>query len=93
MVSLKDLTRGLNLCNAVSDVIDKSNLQWSRLVGVTTGGAPSKTRKELGLPTLLRKKAVENSESDLIHYHCIIHQEAPVARVLNINDVMKIVVQ
>ena len=93
MVNLKDRTRGSDLCNAVSDAIDKSNLQWSQLVGVTTDGAPSMTGKESGFVTLLRKKAMDNSGSDLIHYHCIIHQEALVARVLNMNDVMKIVVK
>ena len=93
MVSLKDRTRGSDLCDAVSDAIDKSNLQWSQLVGVTTDGAPSMTGKESGFVTLLRKKAMDNSGSDLIHYHCIIHQEALVARVLNMKDVMKIVVK
>ena len=51
------------------------------------------TGKESGLVTLLRKNAMEDSESDLIHHHCIIHQEALVARVLNVNDAMKIVVK
>ena len=48
MVSLKDQTRGSDLCDTVSEAIDKSNLQWSRPVGVTTDGAPSMTGKELG---------------------------------------------
>ena len=94
ILSLKDRTRGSDLCDTVTDAIDKSNLQWSQLVGVTTDGAPSMTGKESSLVTLLRKKAEDNSESDLIHYHCIIYQhEALVARVLNMNDVMKIVVK
>ena len=93
MISLKDRTRGSDLCNAVSDAIEKSNLKWSQLVGVTTDGAPSMIGKESGLVTLLRKKAMDNSESDLIHYHCIIHQEALVARVLSMNDVMNVVVK
>ena len=39
-VSLKDQTRGSDLCDAVSDAINKSHLQWSQLVGVTTDGPP-----------------------------------------------------
>ena len=39
------------------------------------------------------KKAMDNSESDLIHHHCIIHQEALVARILSMNDVMNVVVK
>ena len=57
MISLKDQTQGSDLCNAVSDAIEKSNLKWSHLVGVTTDGAPSMKEKESGLVTLLRKKS------------------------------------
>ena len=39
MVSLKDQMQGLDLCNAVSDAIEKNNLQWSQLVCVTTDSA------------------------------------------------------
>ena len=56
-------------------------------------GTPSMTGKESGLVTLLRKKAVDNSESDLIHCQCIIHQEALVERVLSMNVVMNVVVK
>jgi len=93
LVRLKQRTRGCDIFEAVCDTIDKSNLKWSQLVGVTTDGAPSMTGRESGLVALLKKKTIENSESDLIHYHCIVHQEALVERVLNLNDVMKIVVK
>ena len=56
-------------------------------------GAPSMTEKESCLVTLLKKKAMYNSGVDLIHYHCIIHLEALVTLVLNMNGVMKIVVK
>ena len=42
--------------------------------------------KESGLVTLLRKKAADNSKSDLIHDQWIIHQEALVTRVHNMNE-------
>ena len=32
MISLKDRTRGSDLCNAVSDAIEKSILKWSQSV-------------------------------------------------------------
>ena len=51
------------------------------------------TGKELGLVTILTKKVINNSEFDLIHYHCIIHQEALVVCVCSMNDVIKIVVK
>ena len=51
------------------------------------------TGKESGLVALLEKTAVEDTESDLIHHHCIIDQEALVACVLNVNDAMKIVLK
>ena len=56
MLSVKDRTRGSDLCYTVTDAIDKSNLQWSQLVGVTTDGAPSMTEKESRLVTRLIKK-------------------------------------
>ena len=93
MISLKIQTRDSNLRDAASDVIDKSNSQWSQLIGITTDSASSMIKKESGLVPLLKKKAMNNSGSDLIHYHCIIHQKALVARVPNLNDVMKIVVK
>ena len=57
MVSVKDRTRGSDLCEAVSDAIGKSNLQWSQLVGATTDGASSMTRKGSRLITLLIKNS------------------------------------
>jgi len=98
LVSLKQRTRGCDIFEAVCDTIDKSNVKWSQLVGVTTDGGPSMTGRESGLVALLKRKTIENSESknyesDLIHHYCIVHQEALVARVLNLNDVMKIVVK
>ena len=97
LVSLKQRT-SCDIFEAVCDTIDKSNLEWSQLVGVATDGAPSVTGRESSFVALLKKKTIENSESknyesDLIHHYCIVHQEALVARVLNLNDVMKIVVK
>ena len=46
MVGLKDRTQDSDLCDAVSDAIDKSNWQWSQLVGVATEGALSMTGRE-----------------------------------------------
>ena len=57
MISLKDRTQSSDLCDAVSDAIDKSNLQWSQLVWVTMDGAPSMTDRDPGLVSLLRKKS------------------------------------
>ena len=74
----------------MSDAIDKSNLQCSQLVVVTTDSAPYTTGKKSGVVTLLRKKPVDHAESDLMHCHCIIHQKTLVACVLNMNDVIKI---
>ena len=70
LVSLKQRT-SCDIFEAVCDTIDKSNLEWSQLVGVATDGAPSVTGRESSFVALLKKKTIENSESDLIHYHLL----------------------
>ena len=61
-VSLKDETGGCGLYDAVSYAIDKSNLQWSQLLGVTTDSVPSMKGKEMHRVAMLKKTLMENSE-------------------------------
>ena len=46
----------------MSYAIDKSNLQWSQLLGVTTDSVPSMKGKEMHLVAMLKKTLMENSE-------------------------------
>jgi len=93
LVSLKDRTRGCDILDAVCGAMDESGLQWSSLVGITTDGAPSMTGANSGVVALLREKVIEKGGSEIIHYHCIIHQEALIAHVLKLDNVMDIVVK
>ena len=69
-------------------------LDLSKLVSVTTDGAPAMMGKNKGFATLLEKHLKAHGyENDLIKLHCIIHQEALCAKNLEINEVMGIVVK
>ena len=48
--SLKGKTRGQDLYDRMSPVIEGMNLPWSKLANVTTDGSPNLTGKNVGLP-------------------------------------------
>ena len=76
MESMKGKTRGEDLYNQVSAVIERMKLPWSKLANVTTDGSPNLTGKNVGLLNRLQEKVKEeNPDQDVIFLHCIIHQE------------------
>ena len=88
MESLKGTTRGEDLNNQVSAVIERMKLPWSKLVNVTTDGSPNLTGKHVGLLKRIQDKVKEeNPDQDLIFLHCIIHQESLCKSVLQLNHV------
>ena len=52
---LKDRTTGKNVHNAVMCILNKFNLQLTKLCGLTTDGAPSMIGKNTVLTTILKK--------------------------------------
>ena len=66
----------------------------SKLVVLTTDGAPSMTAKENGAVSLLKKHLRESKfEQDILTVHCVIHQEALCAKALEMTHVMELVVK
>ena len=93
MESLKGTTRGEDLYNQVSAVIERMKLPWSKLVNVTTDGSPNLTGKNVGLLKRIQNKVKEeNPDQDLIFLHCI-HQESLCKSVLQLNHVVNPVVK
>uniref|UniRef100_H3AFI1 Uncharacterized protein n=1 Tax=Latimeria chalumnae TaxID=7897 RepID=H3AFI1_LATCH len=88
LTSLKDRTRGRDIFEAVCDETGRNGLHWPCLVGVTTDGATCMTGAVSGLVGLMKKRGKEMGCSEIINYHCIIHQEATVLSVINLKGVM-----
>ncbi|XP_055789483.1 general transcription factor II-I repeat domain-containing protein 2-like [Salvelinus fontinalis] len=89
MESLKGKTRGEDLYEQVSAVIERMKLPWSKLANVTTDGSPNLTGKNIGLLKRIQDKVKEeNPDQDVILLHCIIHQESLCKSVLQLNHVV-----
>ncbi|XP_059827472.1 general transcription factor II-I repeat domain-containing protein 2A-like [Hypanus sabinus] len=94
MESLKGKTRGEDLYDRVSAVIENMKLPWSKLINVTTDGSPNLTGKNIGLLRRIQNKVKdENPDQDVIFLHCIIHQESLCKSVLQLNHVVNPVVK
>ena len=90
--SVKGTTTGKDMFGAVSDAIDKMDLKWDKLCGVTTDGAPAMTGERKGVASMVCAK-VRDSGGEAVKMHCIIHQEAPCAKTVQLDDVVNTVVK
>ncbi|KAK0152455.1 General transcription factor II-I repeat domain-containing protein 2A [Merluccius polli] len=94
MESLKGKTRGEDLYEQVSAVIERMKLPWSKLASFTTDGSPNLTGKNVGLLRRIQNKVKEeNPDQDVILLHCIIHQQSLCKSVLQLNHVVDPVVK
>nr|KAF6387667.1 hypothetical protein mMyoMyo1_008130 [Myotis myotis] len=94
MEPLKGKTRGEDLYDRVSTVIEKMKLPWSKLANVMTDGSPNLTGKNVGLLKRIQDKVKEeNPNQDVIFLHCIIHQESFCKSILQLNHVINPVVK
>ncbi|KAL0830180.1 hypothetical protein ABMA28_003637 [Loxostege sticticalis] len=93
LVPLHDTTTGENILNAVYELLQKYNLNVTKMSSVATDGAPSMTVVHNGFVNLLKKKIKEtnNIETDLHHVHCKIHQEILCSKVIKLEYVLKAV--
>lgn len=94
MEFLKGKTRGQDLYEWVSAVIERMKLLWSKLANVTMDGSLNLTGKNVGLLKRIQDKVKEeNPDQDVIFLHCIIHQESLCKSVLHLNHVENPVVK
>uniref|UniRef100_A0A3Q3RD36 HAT C-terminal dimerisation domain-containing protein n=1 Tax=Monopterus albus TaxID=43700 RepID=A0A3Q3RD36_MONAL len=82
IVPLKDRTRGIDLKETLMTVVEKANLQLSKLTAITTDRAPAMLGSEKGLVGLCKA-------DEFWTFHCIIHQEHLVSKKLNLDHIMK----
>ena len=78
---MKDTTTGEDIFQAVKLCCKDMDLQFGKLVSVTTDGAPSMVGKKKGGVALIEKHMKEHGiQTELVKFHCIIHQQALCAK-------------
>ncbi|KAF0035443.1 hypothetical protein F2P81_013201 [Scophthalmus maximus] len=90
LLPLKTTTRGVDIYNAVKEFFVQTKVALKKLVAVTTDGAPAMIRRYAGF--------IAHCKGDpdfpkLLHYHCIIHQQALCAKVIGFGHVTAPVVK
>ena len=84
---MKEKTIGKDLF--VLHCVEKNNLSWSKTASITTGGAKAFTEKYVGMVKLLKKiLKAEDANSNVILFHCILHQESLCKAALDLRHVI-----
>ncbi|XP_023612109.1 SCAN domain-containing protein 3-like [Myotis lucifugus] len=76
LLTLPEHTTGAEICKAVMNEFSSRQTDISKVVSVTTDGAPCMTGEKAGFVNLFAKEVGHT----LIGFHCIIHEEALCAR-------------
>ena len=92
LISMKATTTGKDVLNALLPALNGFDL--SKLVSVTTDGAPSMVGSTKGLSQLLIDHCRALGCAQEIHkVHCLIHQESLCAKSVGMKDIMSVVVK
>lgn len=90
IVALKDRTRGTDIKEAMTAVFKKANMSFEKLTAIVTDGAPSMIGSVNGLVGLCKG---DDAFPEFWNFHCIIHREQLVSKTLNLDHVMKPVME
>jgi hypothetical protein len=93
VVSLHNTTKGIDIFNELIDLLTVNEIDLTKLVSITTDGAPSMVGKYNGLVAHMSNILKEVCDQKLINYHCIIHQEALCSKSAELSNVMRIVIE
>ena len=94
LMRLNNTTTGEDILVAVLKCFYCYELDLSKLVSITTDGAPAMVGKNKGFVALLEKHmSAAGYQNKIIKLHCIIHQEALCAKNAEIKEVMQVVVK
>lgn len=88
---MRGQTRGTDYLDTICNFLEQNEIDIQKIVCLCTDGCPSMTGSENGFISLFKNKY---NLTNLITFHCIIHQENLAARVVNpeIEAVMKTVI-
>lgn len=90
IVPLKDRTRGIDVKETMMAAFEKTNLPITKLTAIATDGAPAMMGSVNGLVGLCK---ADQTIPDFWNFHCIIHMEQLVSKSLNLDNVMKPVME
>lgn len=84
--SLETSTKGIDIYNALNDVVSKYG-GFEKCSGIATDGAKAMVGHKTGLVGLCKGKGL-----NCLFFHCIIHQEALCGKIIRLSETMKTVV-
>lgn len=90
LVPLIETTRGVDIKNALDNIITKFELPTNKLVSIATDGAPAMVGKIHGLIGLLNK---DPTIPRFLPLHCVVHREHLIAKYFKYENVWKTVLQ
>uniref|UniRef100_A0A8C4X772 SPIN-DOC-like zinc-finger domain-containing protein n=1 Tax=Erpetoichthys calabaricus TaxID=27687 RepID=A0A8C4X772_ERPCA len=81
--------RGINENFCAVNCVEKSGLSWNKMASVTTDGARAFSGKNVGIVKLLKNKLqAQDTDSDILSFHCILHQESLCKAALDLKHVV-----
>ncbi|KAJ4927684.1 hypothetical protein JOQ06_015487 [Pogonophryne albipinna] len=83
-------TRGIDVKETMINVFVKANVPKQKLTAIATDGEPSLVGSVNGLVGLCK---ADNTFPEFWNFHCIIHREQLVSKSLNLDNVMKPVME
>ena len=74
LIPMKNITTGADILKVLLQCLAAKNLNLSRLVSITTDGAPSMVRKNKVVVSLLQKQMKNNKiNNNIVKLQCLIH--------------------
>ena len=90
ILPMKEHTRGEDIFQSFKNFIKKTQLPVCKLVSIGTDGAPVMVGRVNGF---IAKCRADDAFPDFLNYHCIIHQPALCAKMLNMKEIMDVAVK
>ena len=87
LLPMKEKARGEDIFLSFKNFIEKTQLPVYKLVSITTDGAPAMIGHLNGFIAKCRQ---DDAFPDFLNYHCIIHQQALCAKMLNMKEIMDV---
>lgn len=87
VLPMKEHMQGKDIFQSFKNFIEKTQLPVYKLVCITTDGAPAMVGRVNGFIAKCRQ---DDAFPDSLNYHCIIHQQALCAKMLNMKEIMDV---